>query len=311
MVLGESREDARRSAWPGSSSPRASAFARRAPSCSRRPSRTSAWAVASSRCSGVAWSKAISFSVRIARIRWSGTPPRMMSVPRPAMLVAMVTAPKRPAWATISASRSWYFAFRTTCLIPAFFRSVERCSDFSMEMVPTRTGRPDRVQLLDLGQDRLELLPLRPVDHVGVLDPDQGPVRGDRQDLELVDLVELGRLGLGGAGHARELLVHPEVVLEGDGREGLVLPLDLDLLLGLHGLVEAVGPAPSRHQASRELVDDHDLAVVHHVVHVALEEGVGAQSPGSRGGGRPCWSGRRGSGRPGASRRGPSPARSG
>ena len=36
----------------------------------------------------------------------SGLPPRMMSVPRPAMLVAIVTAPLRPAWATISASRS-------------------------------------------------------------------------------------------------------------------------------------------------------------------------------------------------------------
>ena len=35
----------------------------------------------------------------------SGLPPRMMSVPRPAMFVAMVTAPFRPAWATISASR--------------------------------------------------------------------------------------------------------------------------------------------------------------------------------------------------------------
>ena len=78
----------------------------------------------------------------IAFTRWSGTPPRMMSVPRPAMLVAMVTAPKRPAWATISASRSWYFAFSTTCLMPSLFRRVERCSDFSMEMVPTSTGRP-------------------------------------------------------------------------------------------------------------------------------------------------------------------------
>ena len=48
----------------------------------------------------------------------SGLPPRMMSVPRPAMLVAIVTAPRRPAWATISASRSWYLAFKTWCGIP-------------------------------------------------------------------------------------------------------------------------------------------------------------------------------------------------
>ena len=114
--------------------------ARRAPSCTRAAISASACSVAAARCSGVALSDSISCSCRIARIRWSGTPPRMMSVPRPAMLVAIVTAPKRPAWATISASRSWYFAFSTTCLMPAFLSRVERCSDFSIEIVPTRTG---------------------------------------------------------------------------------------------------------------------------------------------------------------------------
>ena len=74
-----------------------------------------------------------------------------------------------------------------------------------------------------------------------------------------------------------ELLVHAEVVLEGDRGEGLVLALDLHLLLGLDRLVQAVRPAPAGHEAARELVDDDDLAVLHHVVHVALEEGVGAQ----------------------------------
>jgi hypothetical protein len=69
--------------------------------------------------------------------------------------------------------------------------------------------------------------------------------------------------------------VHPEVVLEGDGGERLVLALDLHLLLGLHRLVEAVGPAAAGHEAARELVDDHDLAVLDDVVHVALEEAVG------------------------------------
>ena len=66
-------------------------------------------------------------------------------MPRPAMLVAMVTAPKRPACATISASRSWYFAFSTTCLMPCFLSRTDRCSDFSIEMVPTSTGRPCRL----------------------------------------------------------------------------------------------------------------------------------------------------------------------
>ena len=66
----------------------------------------------------------------------------MISVPRPAMLVAIVTAPYLPACATIIASRSWCLALSTSCLMPLFFRSLERYSDFSTETVPTRTGCP-------------------------------------------------------------------------------------------------------------------------------------------------------------------------
>ena len=73
---------------------------------------------------------------------YSAFPPSMMSVPRPAMLVATVTAPSLPAWATISASRSWFLALRRLCLMPSFWRSLLRCSFFSMDTVPTRTGCP-------------------------------------------------------------------------------------------------------------------------------------------------------------------------
>ena len=116
------------------------------------------------------------------------------------------------------------------------------------------------------------------VDDVGLLDAGQRPVGRHDHDVELVDLVELLGLGVGRAGHAGELVVHAEVVLEGDGGERLVLALDLHLLLGLDGLVQAVAPAAARHQAAGELVDDDDLAVLDDVVDVALEEGVGAQA---------------------------------
>jgi len=53
-----------------------------------------------------------------------------------------VTAPLRPAWATINASRSWFLAFNTSCGTPIFLRIDESFSDFSTEMVPTRTGWP-------------------------------------------------------------------------------------------------------------------------------------------------------------------------
>ena len=73
----------------------------------------------------------------------SGLPPSWMSVPRPAMLVAIVTRPGRPACATISASCSWWRAFSTRkSFMPASAILEATYSDFSIETVPTRTGCP-------------------------------------------------------------------------------------------------------------------------------------------------------------------------
>ena len=66
----------------------------------------------------------------------------MMSVPRPAMLVAMVTAPFLPAWATISASRSWFLALSTLCGTPRPLSILDSVSLFSTLTVPTSTGWP-------------------------------------------------------------------------------------------------------------------------------------------------------------------------
>ena len=129
----------------------------------------------------------------------------------------------------------------------------------------------------DLGDDRVPLFLLGAVDEIGILDAPQRAVGRDDDDVEVVDLGELLGLGVGGAGHAGQLLVLAEVVLEGDGRERLVLALDLHLLLGFDGLVQAVAPAAARHQPAGELVDDDDLAVLHHVVDVALEQRVRAE----------------------------------
>ena len=101
------------------------------------------------------------------------------------------------------------------------------------------------------------------------------PVGRDRHDVELVDLAELGGLGHGRAGHAGELVVQPEVVLQGDRGEGLVLLLDLHALLGLDRLVHALVAAAAGEDAAGELVDDHHLAVHDDVVLVALEQLLG------------------------------------
>ena len=133
------------------------------------------------------------------------------------------------------------------------------------------------VMLLDGGQHRVELGGLVLVDHVVQILADVGLVGGNLHHVQGVDALELLLLGLGGAGHARQLLIHAEVVLEGDGGQGLALPLHLHMLLGLDGLVQALGVAAADHQAAGELVHDDHLAVLHHVVDVPAHERVGAQ----------------------------------
>ena len=116
------------------------------------------------------------------------------------------------------------------------------------------------VALGDVVDRGRELRLLRLVDEVGVVGANHQPVRRDRHDLEVVGVRELPRLGGGRAGHAAELLVEAEVVLERDGREGLVLLFDLHVLLGLDGLVQTLAPAPALEDAAGELVDDLHLA---------------------------------------------------
>ena len=118
---------------------------------------------------------------------------------------------------------------------------------------------------------------LRAIDLVVLVVAHHRHVGRHLEHFELVDVHELVGLGERRAGHAGELLVHAEVVLEGDRGERLVLRLDRLVLLGLQRLVQAFRIAPARHHAAGELVDDDDLAVAHDVVLVALEQLVRAQ----------------------------------
>ncbi len=96
--------------------------------------------------------------------------------------------------------------------------------------------------------------------------------------MEVVDLDELLLLRLRRSGHAAELLVEAEVVLQRDRRERDVLLADLDALLRLDRLVQAFAPAAPLHDPAGVLVDDLDLAVLDHVVDVALVQRLGLES---------------------------------
>ena len=98
---------------------------------------------------------------------------------------------------------------------------------------------------------RLELGVLVAEDEVRVVVADHRPVGGDGHHLEAVDLVELLLLGHGRAGHAGQLVVQPEVVLEGDRGQRHGLALDAQALLGLDGLVEALATSGGRASGGR------------------------------------------------------------
>ena len=125
---------------------------------------------------------------------------------------------------------------------------------------------------LNIVGDRLELLALRLENQVVLVRSDHVLIGWDCQHIEAVDLCELVGLGGGRASHARQLVVHAEVVLDRDGRDGDVLGLDLDALFGFDSLMQALAPASAFHDAARKLVDDLDLAVDHNVVNILLEE---------------------------------------
>ena len=129
-----------------------------------------------------------------------------------------------------------------------------------------------RVALRDVVCDGVELGIDRAIDKVGQFFADDGPVGGNHLDGKLVDVAELGVLGLGRTGHARELVVQAEIVLQRDGGHGLVLGTHEHALFGLDRLVQAFGIATTFHDAARELVDNLDLAVLDDVVLIAMEE---------------------------------------
>ena len=129
----------------------------------------------------------------------------------------------------------------------------------------------------DLGDDRLVLLFRGPVDLVVLVDTLDRQVGRNLDDVEAVDVAEFFRFRRCRAGHAGELVVHAEIVLEGDLRQRLVFRLDLHPFLGFQRLVLALRITASRHHAAGELVDDDDFVVADDIVLVALEELVGLQ----------------------------------
>ena len=117
----------------------------------------------------------------------------------------------------------------------------------------------------------------RLVHAVQLVFPAADAVGRNHHGFQAVNFLELVGFGIGRSGHAGKLAVQAEIVLKGDGCQRLVLGLNLHTLFGLYRLVQTVAPASPRHQTAGELINDHDLTVLHNIVLVAVVEMVSTQ----------------------------------
>ena len=129
--------------------------------------------------------------------------------------------------------------------------------------------------LLDFGDNGGIFFALRLVDAVVHVVAQHGAVGGDFHNIEFVDVPKFAGFRDGRTRHAREFVVHAEVVLQRNGGEGLRGGFHLDVFLSLHGLMQSVAPAAAFHDAACLLVHNLHLPVHHDIFLVDAEHGVG------------------------------------
>ena len=113
------------------------------------------------------------------------------------------------------------------------------------------------------------------VHHVRMVHPDHRLVGGNLHHIQLVNGGKFLFFRQRRTGHAGELVIQPEEVLEGNGGQGLALPCHGDPFLGLDGLVQALVVPPAVHQTSGELVHNDDFPVLDHIVDVLFHQAPG------------------------------------
>ena len=131
--------------------------------------------------------------------------------------------------------------------------------------------------VFDVLDDGRVLFVFRTEHLVLLIDADHLAIGGNHHRFQTVDVLEFVCFGVGRTGHARELLVHTEVVLERDGSHRLVFLTDFHAFLGFHSLVQTVRPAAAGHQTSREFINDNHFAVLNNVLLVTEKERMRTQ----------------------------------
>ena len=130
------------------------------------------------------------------------------------MFVAMVTAPSRAGLGHDLRLPAVVLGVQDIVIDAA---QLEQAAEQLADLDRGRTHQHRQLQFVQVRHvidNGLVLLLLGLVDHVVQILARDGPVRGNDHHIQLVDAAELGLFGLGGTGHAGQLLVHAEEVLQ-------------------------------------------------------------------------------------------------
>ena len=133
------------------------------------------------------------------------------------------------------------------------------------------------VNFFDLIADRAVLCAFRFVNDIGVIHAYDRHIRRHHHHRQFIYLEKFIFLGLCRARHARQLVIHSEIILECDRRQRLRFALNADAFLRLDRLVQSVGISPPLHQSTRKLIDDYDLIAAHNVITIAFHQRLCAE----------------------------------
>ena len=90
------------------------------------------------------------------------------------------------------------------------------------------------------------------------------------------------RLGFGSPGHTRQLFIHSEIILNGNGGISFSFLFDRNPFLGLNRLVQPITPTPAWHQSSSVFIHNHNLGILDHILFVLFIQAIGTKKLGNR-----------------------------
>ena len=145
-------------------------------------------------------------------------------------------------------------------------------------------GRTDKhrtaglMAFLNLIDSSLIFSNTRLINNVRIIHTDHRLIGRYNDNRQVINLLELLLLSLSRTGHASQLIVHTEVVLEGDGSQGLAFAFNLYALLSLDSLMQTFGEAAAKHQTAGELIDDDNLTILNNIIAVTMHQSLRLQS---------------------------------